>query len=71
MVSPGRYTGAGNTGLFTMGKSAMVRAARSGGRRVIDCARAAFGPETTSAMASAEGAGKVSLVGVNVENRGM
>jgi hypothetical protein len=71
VVSPGRYTGAGNTGLFTMGKSVMVRAARSG-EVVIDCAvRVAGAAHFGETMASAEGAGKVSLVGVNVENCGM
>ena len=71
VVSPGRYTGAGNTGLFTMGKSVMVRAARSG-ETVIDCAvRVAGAAHFGETMASAEGAGKVSLVGVNVENCGM
>ena len=71
VVSPGRYTGAGNTGLFTMGKSVMVRAARSG-EVVIYCAvRVAGAAHFGETMASAEGAGKVSLVGVNVENCGM
>ena len=71
VVSPGRYTGAGNTGLFTMGKSVMVRAAQSG-EVVIDCAvRVAGAARFGETAQSAEGAGKVSLVGVNVENCGM
>ena len=71
VVSPGRYTGAGNTGLFTMGKSVMVRAAQSG-EVVIDCAVRVAGAAHFGEMTqSAEGAGKVSLVGVNVENCGM
>ena len=70
VVSSGRYTGAGNTGLFTMGKMIMVTAGQNGDV-VIDCSLHAtrdvyFG----DTMQSAEGSGMVSLVGINVENCG-
>jgi hypothetical protein len=71
IVAPGRYTGAGNTGLFTMGKSVVVKAARPG-EAVIDCATRVSGVAHFGETArSAEGSGKVRLVGVNVENCGL
>ena len=70
IVSPGRYTGAGNTGLFTVGKMITVTAGQNGGV-VIDCSlHAASDVYFGDAMQSAEGSGTVSLVGINVENCG-
>ena len=71
IVSPGRYTGAGNTGLFSLGKNVEVVAAKFG-TTVIDCSvRVSGAVHFGETMQSGEGAGKVSLTGVNVENCGM
>jgi hypothetical protein len=71
VVAPGRYTGAGNTGLFSLGKSVIVKAAGAGSV-VIDCAVRVTGTLSFGeTLAGSYGHGSVSLVGVNVENCGM
>eukprot|EP00227_Mantoniella_beaufortii_P007969 CAMPEP_0197578958 /NCGR_PEP_ID=MMETSP1326-20131121/3043_1 /TAXON_ID=1155430 /ORGANISM="Genus nov. species nov., Strain RCC2288" /LENGTH=1667 /DNA_ID=CAMNT_0043142265 /DNA_START=375 /DNA_END=5378 /DNA_ORIENTATION=- len=71
IVRPGRYTGAGNTGLFTMGKMIMITAARSG-EVVIDCSvHSSSDIYIGDAMQTAEGGGRVNLRGINTENCGV
>lgn len=67
IVSPGRYTGAGNTGLFTLGKMVSITAARSG-EVVIDCSlHASSDVYFGEALQASGGSGRVNLVGINVE----